>query len=115
MNNICIVAIIIIIFIIWTFCGKNKMYENYVDRYGSPCSVCSDQSYAKCLNCTNCGYCLNANGGKCIRGDVHGPYDKNVKCVSWIGNDPFSEIWWNEHHRRHRLTPTACSGSGFGQ
>jgi hypothetical protein len=103
-TDIMIMILVSAIFIAMWFFNNCSSFDNtnniegYTGRYGAPCFVCSDQSYATCLNCTNCGYCLNDDGGKCIQGDVHGPYDPSVNCKMWYQNDPFSKPLWYQNH-----------------
>lgn len=96
------IILILTLFFVFALCQANTTptNEQFVGRYGAPCSVCSDHSYAKCLDCTNCGYCLNDNGGKCIPGDVHGPYNPQIQCKMWYQNDWFSKPLYYQNHPR---------------
>lgn len=51
--------------------------ENFtlVDYSLNYCRSCGWKNRLSCRNCTNCGFCITANGvGSCVSGDENGPY-----------------------------------------
>lgn len=91
-----IIIIIIIILLIFLY---SQTTENFIGRSTFTCNpkICSDQTTIDtCLNCYECGYCMNKNGGKCVPGSPEGPYG-NIKCDRWLNNDPSSvyKYWLN--------------------
>ena len=82
-----IVVIIIIIVLILYFLRQNKI-EGYNDQTGRYCISCSDKTFNNCLNCFNCGWCVdNFGNGMCIGGDHRGPYNYE-NCAKWFRRRP---------------------------
>jgi len=82
-----LVWIIIIIIILWIFLMNNN--ENFNEQTGQFCNDCKDKTFNSCLQCFNCGFCVDVFGNsQCIGGDVNGPYN-NEKCYLWYTN----EVW----------------------
>lgn len=96
-----IVTIIITIVVLWflfinrqwvlnTSIGKTivQKTENFNGKYGNICSDCSSKTLGECLECADCGYCINDFSSQCVPGDVHGP--TKGTCKKWYQNDPFT-------------------------
>ena len=97
-------AIVVILFILLVillvgYCSGDMgtlTGEPFIGRLGSTCNpaVCADQkTITPCLNCYECGYCMNKSGGRCVPGSPNGPYPidgKVVECEKWYHDDPFS-------------------------
>lgn len=88
-----IITIIVLIFlyanrewILNTSIGKKLEYFN--GKYGNICSECSSKTLGECLECADCGYCINDFSSQCVPGDVHGP--TKGTCKKWYQNDPFT-------------------------
>ena len=85
-----IIIIIIVVIILWYIYSQTN--EGFIGQYAGTCSpsICRDQdTIDTCLNCYECGYCMNKNGGRCVKGSPEGPYG-NIKCAKWYHNDPSS-------------------------
>jgi hypothetical protein len=66
---------IIIFFIL--LCSYKK--ENF-----AYCTNCDNKLHDECIDCTNCGICIDYNGQKrCESGDANGPFNRN-DCAYWI-------------------------------
>lgn len=69
---------------------KNR--ENFAPGYGYYklyCPSCGWNSRYECSGCSNCGYCITANGsGECTPGDSSGPYFRQ-DCVQWEYDSPY--------------------------
>lgn len=66
--------------------------ENFtlLDYYPGYCRSCGWKSRAACSNCTNCGYCVTADGrGECVSGDQNGPYFRQ-DCARYEYNNPIN-------------------------
>jgi len=68
--------------------GGKKTEPFYQGIY---CTNCSGKNYNKCVDCFNCGWCVDKHGrGKCVGGDVNnGPYNKE-NCHLWYSGDPYN-------------------------
>jgi hypothetical protein len=62
--------------------------EAFNGKYGNVCRTCESKTLADCLECADCGYCMNDFSSKCVAGDVHGPFEG--KCQKWYQNDPYT-------------------------
>lgn len=63
--------------------------EHFNGKYGNMCNNdCGSKTMGQCLECADCGYCINDFSSQCVPGDVHGPY--NGSCKKWYQNDPFT-------------------------
>lgn len=67
---------------------KYMSKESFNERQGSYCVTCNDKTFAQCLECADCGYCMNDFSAYCTKGDSHGPYSGT--CKKWYHNDPFT-------------------------
>jgi len=87
--------IVILLFVVFLINYKYNIFnipyqENFNNQTGRFCSSCNNLNFNQCLNCFNCGFCIDKNGkGACVSGDIHGPYN-SLKCVKWYSGDPFS-------------------------
>jgi hypothetical protein len=89
--HVIFIMLIIILIIYWLkvwYYDKKK--EKFNGRYGTRCFKCENKTLGECMECSDCGYCLNLDGSSCMAGDFRGPYDHNIKCNRWIQNDPWS-------------------------
>jgi hypothetical protein len=76
---------------------NNKEYFN--EQVGKFCYSCEEKTYNQCLNCFNCGFCVDKHGnGKCIEGDHTGPYNGNI-CGMWYSGDPLTKM--NQNNARN--------------
>lgn len=62
--------------------------EAFSGKYGNVCRNCDSKTFGECLECADCGFCINDFSSKCVSGDVHGPFEG--KCQKWYQNDPFT-------------------------
>ena len=66
----------------------NKIPEGF-SLQSVPEPSCLDCYYKKskeCMDCSNCGLCVNNGFYKCIPGDEHGPYFSEG-CEKWVWKD----------------------------
>lgn len=90
---ITIITTIIVLAIVYAYRKKffnisEQKTENFNGKYGNICTDCSTKTMGECLECADCGYCINDFSSQCVSGDVHGP--TKGKCKKWYQNDPFS-------------------------
>lgn len=88
-----IVVTLIIILIVIRFVKNNiitNVTENFNEQNGQLCFTCENKTMNQCLECFNCGFCVDQFGnGKCIGGDAaSGPYN-NESCRLWYQSDPY--------------------------
>lgn len=85
-----ILYILLILLLIYLFNINTK--EPYNDSSGKLCLSCNDKTFNQCLECFNCGFCVDKWGNsKCIVGDMHGPYNYE-QCDRWYYNDPWTYV-----------------------
>lgn len=91
MNKITVVLVIVLI-----ICLFMKRYnvleynEGFNQTSGQLCITCNGKNINQCLNCFNCGFCVDEYGNsQCIGGNYLGPFN-NEKCVRWYHGDPYS-------------------------
>ena len=97
-----IVLVLLIIALIIYLINSQKVKEGFHFRrqYGSWCTDCSNKTLNHCLDCAECGFCIDNNGnGKCVKGDGYGPYNKNNNCKLWYHNNEFSRKLWKNKLR----------------
>ncbi len=89
MNPIFIIIIILISILIFIlYFTKQDKIEGYNDQTGRYCHSCSDKTFNNCLNCFNCGWCVdNFGNGICMGGDHRGPYNYE-NCAKWFRGKP---------------------------
>ena len=81
------IIIIILFFVIMPNQNKENFYLNLV-----PCADCSTKTFKKCMDCSNCGICVDMNNNiKCISGDENRPYDKK-NCAYWVFDSFATEL-----------------------
>jgi len=80
----------IVILILITFISGSKI-ETFNDQTGRFCTTCSGKNFNQCMNCFNCGFCVDKSGnGQCIGGDNRsGPYNYE-RCSRWIDSGVYS-------------------------
>ncbi len=90
MDKIIYVTIAIIAAVLlYKFLNSSKegfyTYNSYFKQY---CPSCNWRTRYSCSKCTNCGYCITANGvGSCEPGSSAGPYFRK-DCAYWQYSDP---------------------------
>lgn len=97
---ISIIIIVVLLLVVWYF-KKSTKVEGFRAQQGQFCMSCQGKSYNQCLNCFNCGWCVDEFGnGGCVGGDVNsGPYNKE-QCAQWDTNDPFTDMkYMNSHYK----------------
>jgi hypothetical protein len=100
MNYKHVSILLIIILIIRQYMQNNKLNEKFDGSYGSHCQNCSNKTINQCMECGDCGFCLDSHrNGKCVSGDVHGPYNKKKHCRMWYHNDPYSRVSWYKKNK----------------
>jgi hypothetical protein len=85
MNEHLIIAVLIFLFLLFNSNNSNEGFS----LQSVPNPKCLDCYYKKaneCMDCGNCGICVNGRFSKCIPGDEHGPYF-NDGCEKWIWKD----------------------------
>lgn len=85
-----IIVLILVAYLLKLIFDTNKKKEKFNGRYGTMCFKCEDKTLGECMECSDCGYCINQDKSQCLSGNFSGPYDGNVKCQRWIHNDPWS-------------------------
>lgn len=89
------IVILIIIVLVCIFCVYQIFLRNMYpgkETYGNYCADCHGKTINKCMQCMNCGYLVSDNDniyGRCVEGDMYGPYHQDPKGSRWIYNDPF--------------------------
>lgn len=90
MSKYLVIGIIILLFIglvyYWLVSGNDC-----TEKYGNFCNSCRGKLIGDCMKCINCGFITKNGYGKCVDGDMYGPYEDNpsYKLSRWIWNDPF--------------------------
>jgi len=91
MKKLLIILLITIIFLYFTKIENvNEGFRNggrYSNLYPIPkyCRNCYQKGPGKCMQCNNCGWCVDGNGyGSCVLGDQSGPYFAD--CVQYFYN-----------------------------
>ena len=68
-----------------------EAFDNTKGYYKKYCSSCKWKSKSSCDSCTNCGYCVTADGyGECVAGDSSGPYFRE-DCAYYS----YGDHWYN--------------------
>lgn len=69
----------------------NKEHMN--DEVGRFCRKCKGRTFNQCLDCFNCGMCIDKYGNSmCLPGDHKGPYNYE-NCSIWYHGDPFNKYY----------------------
>ena len=93
MINCVWVIIAIIMFVIVYLLIENKgncCIEGYNNQTGRFCISCANKTINQCLECFNCGWCVDKWGNSgCIGGDHKGPYNFE-NCARWYYSDPWT-------------------------
>lgn len=97
--------ILVILTILYIFAvASGPCIEGMDNTYGGHCRSCDNKSFGQCMNCSNCGFCVDKDGvGKCVSGDMFGPWDKS-KCVNYYHNDPYWRNVWTSNTRVYPAT-----------
>ena len=86
-----IILLIIILFFIWISESK----EGFNDHSGQLCTTCNGRTFNQCLQCFNCGFCVDKWGNStCVGGDRFGPYNFE-KCDYYYYIDPYYRMMEN--------------------
>lgn len=109
-----IIIIVVLIISIRNSKSKEKQepYVVYTITAKKYCSQCGGLGRGLCSECTNCGYCLNADGtGECVSGNANGPFNGD-NCFDYEYTSPqyytgvypdywyypygwYSDGWWD--------------------
>lgn len=93
MNSYLLVLLWIFIIVVIIVVVTGKKWEGFETNYGyykRYCGSCGWRSRFSCGKCSNCGYCIRANGlGECVPGDSNGPYFA-TDCMFWEYGDPYA-------------------------
>lgn len=93
MKHIELVVIICLLFVAAYFINQrlnDTKLEQFNDTVGRFCYDCSGKNFNQCLNCANCGYCIDRYGNSsCVPGDHNGPYNCD-DCGFWYHGDDWS-------------------------
>lgn len=91
-----IVGLIIIIMCLLTYFYNNSNETIYdtnddIEGYYNFCGKCTNKAFGQCLNCANCGFISKNGYGKCVEGDMYGPYkfDPDYVNAKWIHYDDY--------------------------
>ncbi len=92
---ICVIVGVVIVWVVlmWGGLGESVgLKEHFNDQVGQFCYSCSGKTVNQCMNCFNCGFCVDKFGNSgCIGGDHKGPYN-HERCVVWHYGDPWSKM-----------------------
>lgn len=104
MNKIKLYLILLIIIIATTLFifndFDNKISEPFNEKVGQFCITCKGKNYNQCLNCFNCGFCVDKWGNaQCIGGSHRGPYNFE-RCVRWYHGDPYAFMLQKNANRK---------------
>ncbi len=94
-------VILIVLIVIVAYLGYKPKKEGFNQDTGQFCRSCSGKTFNQCLNCFNCGFCVDKWGNSsCISGDVNsGPYNKE-QCALWYTTDNWTgEVWRNGNYK----------------
>lgn len=73
--------------------------EHFNESSGRFCSSCKEKTFNQCLDCFNCGWCVDKNGqGRCLGSDISsGPYN-NEECAQLYQGDPWLRMKQDNQH-----------------
>jgi len=83
------ICLILVSVLTYLYVKKYKTNENFTLDSGlfvDP-TKCGTYTLGKCLECANCGWCMDSFSSKCVSGDAYGP--TTGTCQKWYHNDPF--------------------------
>jgi hypothetical protein len=85
-----ILFVFVLIFVLWMTL-ENNIDDIDVEAYYNYCGSCYGKTVGQCLQCVNCGFISKNGYGKCVEGDMYGPYDFNTEYIGarWINNDQY--------------------------
>lgn len=106
MKYVYLIILIISLIIISGFLYNTvQLKEGFNRDTGQFCGSCSDKTFNQCLNCFNCGFCIDKWGnGKCIGGSVLGPNNKE-NCAFWYTTDDWTTAKMNNNNYRLSYGP----------
>ena len=84
---------ILVFGIFYLYLTKSAPFETFNQDSGTLCYDCENKTYNQCVNCFNCGFCVDKYGnGKCIGAtSALGPLN-NEKCAKLYMADPFYQV-----------------------
>lgn len=84
--------------------------EHFNEESGRFCSTCKDKTYNQCLNCFNCGWCVDSWGnGKCLGADVASGTYNNEKCSKLYLGDPYLRMKQNNRNYKTEMGPKSSN------
>jgi hypothetical protein len=95
---------LVVFIILYLLLNNKNSQENYsqVTPQGKLCTSCMGKNINSCLDCFNCGYCVDDWGnGRCVPGDYKGPYNKE-SCKYYIQGDPYATMM--ERNRNYKCS-----------
>ena len=98
-------SIIVMIIVLANYLNDNGT-EHFNEQSGQFCSSCKDKTFNQCLNCFNCGFCVDEWGNsQCIGSDIaNGPYN-NEKCARLYQGDPWLRMKENNQNYEIEFGP----------
>lgn len=99
-------ALIIVLILIVAYFGYKPITEGFNRDTGQFCSTCTGKTFNQCMNCFNCGFCVDKWGNaSCLAGDVRsGPYNKE-NCALWYTTDDWTTAVQNNENYRLSYGP----------
>jgi len=103
MEYIYLALILILVTLLISYFIYPKNIEGFVRDSGKLCGTCADKTYNQCLDCFNCGWCVDKWGNAgCLGGDAaSGPYNKE-ECAIWKTTDPWTTA--QRHNQNYKLS-----------
>jgi len=95
---ILLILLVLLVLIFWV----EQTKEQFTVTVGEHCVNCFKKSIDRCLDCDNCGLCLDNFGNyQCVPGNPRGAYD--ASCRIWYHRDPFSYKLKRDRRRQRCL------------
>ena len=80
--------------------------EHFNEQSGRFCSSCKEKTFNQCLNCFNCGFCVNSNGSSgCIGASMPSGTYNNEKCDRLYLGDPYQRMQQNNQNYELEMGP----------
>jgi hypothetical protein len=89
-----IILIIVVFLVLFVYFNKIEQFMDSVIQIPTDLKItcdsnCNINNDLDCMNCMNCGVCVNENNNTaCINGDINGPFDKKHVCKQWFYGMP---------------------------
>jgi hypothetical protein len=101
-----LIILLLILVLVYNYSGTKEMYNNSVGQY---CMSCDTKTLSQCMNCFNCGVCVDRAGNKtCVPGDIHGPFN-NDDCVEYYNVDPYRTAMQHNNNYKCSYGPSNYS------